>query len=448
MIPNWIHLSQTAGTAGNYTITITADTNSQLVERLATLSVHGTGEHMHIGQNISIRQKKVSTDNIFRYKDDGFLVTRNPNSYLNKNYLGVLDVQIFDIDGNKLNILSNTYDSQTNIGTVEFDGDIHTMSTLFMDVLNQHITDIYLPDSVKVLNSIIFFLPLILTGITFPAGLEVIEDRAFDCSNYNNSVATSLEFPAGLKRLGSGTTFRRWYGITELELPEGFEELYAQSISYMSNLAELKLPSSTVYVDYPWLMRASVKTEKIIVKATTCPSCYRVQGESTYSSTTLYYPCGCDYSSWYPTRFTFKEFAFNNFPIWLDKTDDDYWFLKICCQGNPIPLNVTLTYQDFGRGGGEILNYTWAIPAGEGINTAVTGMNVQDFSNDYGNCKLIKLEIEGESGEYSLNGYHYFLNEDWCYDSIADALEEVNNEWGLNSIEKWGDNLPLEGQIP
>lgn len=97
-IPNWLHLSQVSG-SGDTVITITADSYTEAVERLTDLIVTGNSKQVTVPVSQNGKHVVDVIDNTIRYR------TRNHQTLPFENHLPVV---------------SNTYDTANDIGTVVF----------------------------------------------------------------------------------------------------------------------------------------------------------------------------------------------------------------------------------------------------------------------------------------------------------------------------------------
>lgn len=142
------------------------------------------------------------------------------------------------------NIISNTYDTDNDIGTITFDGPVSAV-----------------PNNAFSGNTT-------MTTLTLPEGIESIGDGAIG----NNSYLTAITLPNSLRTIGGNGLIN--LGLRSIIIPSGVVDIGNGGMAWMNRL--------TAITSY----------------AVTAPRIYDVTFYGIRQGGTLYYPQGSDYSLW------------------------------------------------------------------------------------------------------------------------------------------------------
>ncbi len=104
---------------------------------------------------------------------------------------------------------------------------------------NYRIENVYLPDSVKFIDNLSFFMCQDLKHINLPQGLE----RIGECALYGCIDLEELELPDSLMEIDV-KSFYEMKSLKEIKIPEGIKEIPYEAFAYCERLEKISLPSS------------------------------------------------------------------------------------------------------------------------------------------------------------------------------------------------------------
>jgi hypothetical protein len=100
-----------------------------------------------------------------------------------------------------------------------------------------------IPNTVTEIGTEAFYSCENLTGITLPAGLKIIHERAFMfCEKL-----PSVDLPKGITTIGF-QAFEQCYALTSFVFPEGIQEINHNVLYYNTGLKSITLPSSITFI--------------------------------------------------------------------------------------------------------------------------------------------------------------------------------------------------------
>ncbi len=150
--------------------------------------------------------------------------------------------------------------------------------------ITNSVTEVIIPEGVKVIGDSAFVNMKLVTEINIPSSVESINDSAFNMS----AGLTKITLPEGLTSIGS-SAFNACYALESIELPSTLRYIGAGAFASCSSLKVLIVPKETSLLDSGIFDSSCTALEQVYLPKHFRPDVYDVLGEVAGNIKVSYY---------------------------------------------------------------------------------------------------------------------------------------------------------------